>query len=424
MTVVSDLEQIMKHHLSSLLSATLITGGLLTNTVLAHPDHDETTSPAEHELLLIQTATAPASNSSVSIATEGEFRVIKSNGIPDHTPGDFPRRGNPNVIKPQSYSFRMPLKPKAAAEPIHRGGFWWGVAINGVPFEPGTGESWNNDMRSGWRYEAATGFLNLGLDEHNAHVQPNGAYHYHALPTGIVKEHGGDEKNMLLVAWSADGFPVYTAQAYSDPKDAKSPLKKMKSSYQLKKGARPSVQGGPSGNYDGRFTQDFEFIKGSGDLDDCNGRFGVTPEFPEGTYYYCISADFPFVARMWRAEPDASFNKGDRPPGAGGGLQQAPLGGAPRGIMEGGPSPAPNPGGVIPALPSPGGGAGMPRMPVIGAIDKNSDGTLDQDELKNAAAALLSLDKNGDGKLTTDEYRGTLPGGARPGAAGVPRQGQ
>jgi hypothetical protein len=60
-------------------------------------------------------------------------------------------------------------------------------------------------------------------------------------------------------------------------------------------------------------------------------------------------------------------------------------------------------------------------MPVIGAIDKNADGTLDQEELKNAAAALLSLDKNGDGKLTTDEYRGTLPGGARPSAPGIPR---
>ena len=288
----------------------------LPSTLWAHPGQNDKAEPKITTLLPVQVGRAPLENE-IIFKTEGGFRVIQSNGIPDHKPGEFPRRGNPNAIKPQSYTFRVPLHPQAAKAPIHRGGFWWGVAINGVPFEPGTGESWNNDMRSGWRYEAATGFLNLGLDEHNAHVQPNGAYHYHALPRGIVIEHGGDQKNMLLVAWSADGFPVYTAQAHSDPKDAQSPLREMKSSYQLKKGTRPEPPAGPGDPYDGRFTQDFEYVRGSGDLDECNGRFGVTHEFPEGSYYYCISAKFPFVARQWRGEPDASFNKGDRPPGGG-----------------------------------------------------------------------------------------------------------
>jgi hypothetical protein len=114
----------------------------------------------------------------------------------------------------------------------------------------------------------------------------------------------------------------------------------MKSSYQLKKGARPTEENGPGGSYDGRFTQDFEFVRGRGDLDECNGRFGKTPEFPDGTYYYCISAEFPFVPRMWRGEPDASFNKGDRPPRGGprGNFQrQAPTGNSPRGILKDGP---------------------------------------------------------------------------------------
>ncbi|MBU6326819.1 MAG: YHYH protein, partial [Verrucomicrobia bacterium] len=200
--------------------------------IYAHPDHDEETTGGSTPVpMTIQTNAQPVveTKPTVSIQVDGEFRVIRSNGIPDHQPGTFPRRGNPNTIKPQSYSLRVPLHPKPAASPVHRGGYWWGVAVNGVPFEPGTAESWNNDMRSGWRYEAGTGFLNLGLDEHNAHVQPNGSYHYHALPNGLVKTLGGDEKKMLLVAWSADGFPVYTAQAHASPKDANSPLRKMKS---------------------------------------------------------------------------------------------------------------------------------------------------------------------------------------------------
>ncbi len=409
----------------------LRTGGaalaFLAVSALAHPGHEEDGGAANAPAFFLAQAGAPLSaaapaatigkvENSVSITTEGEDRVIKANGWPDHAPGAFPRRGNPNTPTAQSYTFRVPLKPKLAEVPERRGGWWWGVALNGVPFEPGTGETWNNDPRSGWRYEAATGFLNLGLDEHNAHVQPNGSYHYHALPTGLVERLGGDGKKMLLVGWAADGFPIYTGMAHAEAKDAKSALRKMKSSYRLKPGARPAQEGGPGGNYDGRFTQDFEFVKDAGDLDECNGRTGVTPEFPDGTYYYCISAEFPFLPRMWRGVPDQSFSKGDRPPGGGpgGGLRPAPLGGAPRGILEGGPGSAQNPPPPTGAAPPRGGG---PNMPVLTALDANKDGAIDADEVAQAATSLKTLDKNGDGKLTPDEYRAAPPGGGRPSAA-------
>ncbi len=286
------------------------------------------------------------------------------------------------------------MKPVMAATPERRGGWWWGVALNGVPFEPGTAETWNNDPQSIWRYEAGTGFLNLGLDEHNAHVQPNGSYHYHALPKGLVERLGGDGEKMLLIGWAADGFPIYTSWATTDAKDAKSTLRKMKSSYRLRQGARPAQEGGPGGNYDGRFTQDFEFVKDSGDLDECNGRIGVTPEFPGATYYYCISAEFPFVPRMWRGTPDASFSKGERPPRGGPGDMR---GGPPRGLVEGGPMAGP--------------GRAGPNGPVLNALDLNKDGVIDAEEMAKAAQSLKSLDKNGDGKLTLDEYRMAPPDG-------------
>ncbi|MEI7929596.1 MAG: YHYH protein, partial [Verrucomicrobiales bacterium] len=378
----------------------------LTAPALSHPDHVDNSDPSGPPAYFLKLVAASANlkiESSVSITTEGEFRIIKSNGWPDHEPGAFPRRGNPNTAAPQSYSFRVPLKPKAAATPERRGGWWWGVAINGVPFEPGTAEAWNNDRRSGWSYEAATGFLNLGLDEHNAHVQPNGSYHYHALPTGLVERLGGDGKRMLLIGWAADGYPIYSGWAHADAKDPKSNLRKMTTSYHLKPGPRPEQIGGPGGNYDGRFTQDFEYKSGTGDLDECNGRSGVTPEFPEGTYYYCIIPEFPFVPRMWHGTPDSSFSKGEGPPGSG--PRAAPAGGAPRGIMEGGGTPTP--------------GAPPPRManPLLTAIDLNKDGVLDADEVAKAADSLKSLDKDGDGKLTAVEFR---PAFAAPSPLGPP----
>lgn len=363
----------------------------------AHPGHEDGAAP----FLLAQAGPPPrsrpapaptvgaatAARNSVTITVEGDYRVIRSNGWPDHAPGAFPRRGNPNTATPQSYTFRVPLKPQIAAEPSWRGGWFFAVALNGVPFEPGTGETWNNDPRSGWRYEAKTGFLDLGLDEHNAHVQPNGAYHYHALPTGLVERLGGAGKKMLLIGWAADGFPLYTATGHRDAKDAKSPLRKMKSSYRLKQGARPATPGGPGGNHDGRFTQDWEFVKGSGDLDECNGRVGVTPEFPDGIYHYCVTDEFPFIGRTWRGTPDPSFGKGE----------------------FGGPGRRPGGGGAQP------GAGGFPVPPIITALDANGDSEIDAKEIETAQAALRKLDKTGEGALTLDEM---LPGGGPPPGVG------
>jgi len=277
----------------------------------------------------------------VSITVEGDTRIIRSNGLPDHLPGQFPNARNPNEIRTQRHEFRMPVHPVPNEEPTPSLRASFGVALNGVPYDPGTAESWQGDRN--WTYEAGTGFLDLGLDASNAHVQPDGTYHYHAMPVGHVAKLGGDVQGMRQAGWAADGFPIYTAVGHSDPKDAGSPLKKLRSSYALKKGTR---QGGPGGAHDGTFVADFEFVPGQGALDACNGRFEVTPEFPGGTYAYHLTEEFPFIPRMWRGTPDPSFQK--RGPGPGPGLPGGPGGRPPRG-------------GGRPGFPPPG---PPPRMPL------------------------------------------------------------
>ncbi|MDB6056066.1 MAG: hypothetical protein JWN25_3589 [Verrucomicrobiales bacterium] len=334
---------------------------------IASPAHDASDPTHAHD---------PASpTNQVTTRFEADWRVMTANGWPDHEPGQFPRKGNPNTLAPQNYTFRIPSKPAFSSSHTRSEGWFFGVALNGVPFEPGTAETWNNDRSSGWRYEANTGFLDLGLDQHNAHVQPTGAYHYHATPVGLVQKLGGDSKNMLQVGWAADGFPIYTATGYSDPKDSRSPLRKMKSSYRLRHGERQVTAAGPAGKYDGRFTEDFEFVKGAGDLDEYNGRFGVTPEYPQGIYHYYLTDEFPFISRQWKGTPDASFSKG-RPSGGPGG---------PGGNMQG--------------------AGGPPPSPLLQALDLNSDGIIDSDEIRKAPMSLKKLDKNGDGRLTSDEFR-------------------
>lgn len=251
----------------------------------------------------------------VSIFTQGDFRVIASNGIPNHETGKFPNRHNPNPILPKHYAFRVPLHPQIADKLTPTAWAWFGVAVNGVPIEPSTQEYWQEDRGSGWKYEAIGGEADLGIDMNLAHVQPNGAYHYHGLPHGLVDELGGDGKKMLLIGWAADGFPIYTGYGLSDAKDLNSPLRKMKSSYRLKLGERLQTSHAPEGEYDGNFTEDFEYVAGSGDLDECNGRFGVTPEFPNGIYHYYITEAFPMISRYWKGVADDSFQKHGPAPG-------------------------------------------------------------------------------------------------------------
>lgn len=264
-----------------------------------------------------ETPAAPGSGlrNKVSITVQGDRRVIRSNGIPDHEPGQFPRRGNPNRIAEQNYNFSVPLNPKIAEKPTRYGHQAFGVAINGVVFDPAAAEWWNDDPRSGWQYEPLSGAINLGTDQYNAHVQPTGAYHYHGIPTAWLNQLMGGKPKMTLLGWAADGFPIYGPWGYSDPKNPGSELKNLKASYRLKPGTRPS---GPGGKYDGAFIEDYEYVAGAGDLDECNGRFGVTPEYPKGIYHYYLTEQYPFIPRLYRGTPDVSFQRHGPPGGPGG----------------------------------------------------------------------------------------------------------
>jgi len=100
--------------------------------------------------------------SRVTVTVDGEKRVIRSNGLPDHLTGRFPNRGNPNQIAAQSYQFSVPAKPIPADKPTPLGMHPFGVAVNGVVFDPGAAEWWNRDPSLGWQYEPMSDAINLG----------------------------------------------------------------------------------------------------------------------------------------------------------------------------------------------------------------------------------------------------------------------
>lgn len=274
----------------------------LVGGLSAHPDHTNLAAvPWAGE--------APR----VAITVEGEVRWIRANGLPDHPTGAFPVQGNPNRIVPQNHAFCVPAAPRAGERSTPVGMSLFGVAVNGVVFDPAAAEWWRDDRGSGWQYEALGGGRNLGLDLEHAHVQPTGTYHYHGLPEMLLARLTAGRPRMVLVGWAADGFPIYGPWISPDPA-APAVVRSAVTSYRLRAGERA---GGPGGRHDGAYVQDWEYRPGAGDLDECNGRWGRTPDFPEGTYYYVLTEEFPFVPRLWRGTPDSSFLRRGPPPGGG-----------------------------------------------------------------------------------------------------------
>ena len=308
------------------------------------------------KLLELALSPAYAASTNVNISRDGYFRVITSNGIPNHTTGAFPNPGNPNTISEQRYTFRMLLDPKENGSVTPLSMYPFGVAINGVPFDPGANEWYQRDRNSGWQYEAMALNGRLGIDQSNAHVQPNGAYHYHGLPNGLIQRLASYGRPVLL-GYAADGFPIYGPTGFPDKGGAR-----LRASYRIKSGQRRENSNGvnPGGNYDGSFVQDYEYVKGLGDLDESNGKHAVTQEYPRGTYLYVITDSYPYIPRSFRGTPDETFKRhghaggppqgggngwpggqggGQRPPQRGGGVDGPPDGMRP---PQGGMGPPPD----------------------------------------------------------------------------------
>jgi len=250
-------------------------------------------------------------------------RLLSGNGIPDHPVGTFPNPDNPNAIRAQTVSATYTLTPSVANA---NGTFavTVGHALNGIKIEPDTGGTCDNTgancVQIGgtgtWRMEALgqTAFR-FGTDASNAHVQPTGVYHYHGLPEGLISKLGKGMA-MTLIGWAADGFPIYARYGYSTANNAASPLKVLTGSYRKKAvpdANRPSVTLYAMGT----FKQDWEYVAGLGDLDECNGRTGVTPEFPAGTYHYLATESYPYMPRCLKGAAAGGGGGGPPPPPGG-----------------------------------------------------------------------------------------------------------
>jgi hypothetical protein len=262
---------------------------------------------------------------------------VSTNGIPAYPTGPF-LDGNPSLATDQNAIFKMPLNPTQNTGTLtattggnigifingvalfdYRDGVAWNTSTNSLcgglpgmspcPGGPGASQSWNRD---------AVPAEKLGFDCSKGHPA-QGNYHHHQNPSAykldlnvistICDLYDADGLYAIdstvhspLIGYAYDGFPIYGAYGYKNA-DGTGGITRIKSGYLLRNISTRAVWAdgtdvpdGPavSTTYPlGYFREDYEFVSNANEdyLDEHNGRFCVTPEYPNGIYCYFATVD-------------------------------------------------------------------------------------------------------------------------------------
>lgn len=268
---------------------------------------------------------------------------VRTKGVPGYITGPF-LDGNPSVTTNQNAIFKFPLNPTPkTGTPTATTMGNIGVFINGVAlFDYRDGVSWKNSTNSlaggpmpggpgdgVWNRDAVVAEKG-GFDCAKGHPAM-GNYHHHQNPSAFKLDltvistvctlYDADGLYVIdatqhspLIGFAYDGYPIYGAYGYKNT-DGTGGIVRMKSSYSLRSittrttyADGSTVTPGPpvSTTYPlGLFREDYQYTAPAASqpdyLDEHNGRFCVTPEYPSGTYAYFCTVDanhnsaYPYV---------------------------------------------------------------------------------------------------------------------------------
>lgn len=320
-----------------------------------------------------QTQALPAYRGVQEIYSSAASVYVRTTGLGIHVMGPWPA-GFPNLPVNRKALYQIPRNPTVPTSKTLTGLGVIGYFVDGVAmFDSRDGFVWTGATESGgmggtgyWNRDA---YVNEGqtFDPAYAHQEGGGNYHYHANPVALrwlLGDHvdynaathtysessGPVTRHSPLLGWVRDGFPIYGPYGYAEAGNASSGLRRMISGYQLRNGANGSDnlaavgraaipawaqrllgvaanQPGPavSTQYPlGRYMEDnaylgdltnpadgARFVQGEDfDLDEQNGRWCVTPEYPGGIYAYFVSIapngapTFPYnIGRAFNGNP-------------------------------------------------------------------------------------------------------------------------
>ena len=276
-----------------------------------------------------------------SVEYSDNFAYISTQGIPAYPTGPF-SDGNPSNAEAQNNIYKIPLNPQPNnGTPTNTTGGNIGVFINGVAlFDYRDGVAWNNNTNylcggpgnppcpggpmatQNWNRDAIPAEMG-GFDCSKGHPA-QGNYHHHQNPSAfkldlevvsdICNLYDAEglyaidpENHSPLIGYAYDGYPIYGAYGYENS-DGSGGITRIKSGYQLRNITTRTngpdldqvvtiTQGPNTGSQEtmflGYFREDYEYVEHTEEeyLDVHNGRFGITPEYPEGTYTYFATVD-------------------------------------------------------------------------------------------------------------------------------------
>jgi len=266
------------------------------------------------------------------------FSYINCSGVPAYIVGPY-FDGNPALATNNDWLFKIPLNPAENTGTLTATPFGpIALFVNGVPaYDYKDGASYRSatgmdDMMAGdgvWNRNAIEA-ENEGFDCAKGHPSPifvgppgpggtllGGSYHHHQNPMafnldlvevsavcdlyladGLYVINETEHSPLLGFAW--DGFPIYGAYGYANT-DGTGGITRITSSYQKRDitvrthyADGMDVTDGPAVSATfplGWYREDYEFVEGFGLLNVHNGRFCVTPEYPEGIYCYFTTVD-------------------------------------------------------------------------------------------------------------------------------------
>ena len=301
-----------------------------TNPIITAPIQNQTGITGRH---YIQGNSTPIEDGVLanvqSVDYSEEWVYITATGIPAYITGPF-LDGNPSLAQNQNAIYKLPLTPiENTGTPTATNGGNIGIFINGVSlFDYRDGVAWNNNTMSlcggppggnppcpggpngnqDWNRDAIPAEMG-GFDCNKAHPAM-GNYHHHQNPSAfnldliivsnICETYPADglyvidtESHSPLIGFAYDGFPIYGAYGFANA-DGTGGIVKMNSSYELP-GATTRINGPDINNtyFEGYFREDYNYVSHTEDfyLDEHNGRFAITPEYPEGIYAYYATVD-------------------------------------------------------------------------------------------------------------------------------------
>ena len=261
------------------------------------------------------------SKTSATFSSSEYVITLESDNLPDPAEyGFFPNTTNLNSVSDQTFIHSIRYRGgtnSSALTPVTSGAL--GLTANGTPlyssklFSNLEGDSGAAAglAPAGFNWNIGMFLANYGADVAGGYPDSTNTYRYHTGTfytsgnwDGVSRSntyyrtgnYNGDflrhaDGHSKIIGIAFDGHPIYGTWGYTNDFDSTSGISRMTSSY----ATYASEQTGRTYTYAqypaGSFVEDYQYIAASGKLDRSNGRYCVTPEFPNGTYAYFLSTD-------------------------------------------------------------------------------------------------------------------------------------